>query len=127
MIDCTVDSTVLIDTLRGNPSAFAALARWSSVAISPTAFGELLFGVFKTSNPLELTKVSRLIDGMVVLSGDDTTALHYARIRQELEGGGNVIPQNDIWIAAAAIQVDVPLLTRDPHSSRINGLRVLSY
>ena len=127
MIDCAVDSSVLIATLRNKPRALAALARWSSLAISHVAFGELLFGVFKTSDPLELTKVSRLIDGMTILSGDDTTALHYATIRKQLENAGSVIPENDIWIAAAAMQVDVPLLARDSHFSRIQGLRVFSY
>jgi tRNA(fMet)-specific endonuclease VapC len=127
MIDCSVDITALIDALRGDGRAIACLARWSSLAISHVAFGELLFGVFKSSNPLELTKVSRLINGMTVLSGDDTTAFHYARIRNDLESAGSMIPQNDIWIAAAALQVDVPLLTRDAHFSHIKGLRVVTY
>jgi tRNA(fMet)-specific endonuclease VapC len=127
MIDCSVDSTVLIDALRDNSNAIACLARWSSVGISHVAFGELLFGAFKTSDPLELSKVSRLIKGMFVLSGDDTTALFYARIRTEMEQQGNMIPQNDIWIAAAALQADVPILTRDGHFARIRGLTVVSY
>jgi tRNA(fMet)-specific endonuclease VapC len=88
---------------------------------------ELLLGAFKSSQPNELTRTLGLVTGMILLYGDARTAIIYARIRQELERRGTVIPQNDIWIAAASIQADVPLITRDSHFAQIHELKVISY
>jgi tRNA(fMet)-specific endonuclease VapC len=38
-----------------------------------------------------------------------------------------MIPQNDIWIAAAALQANVPLVTRDHHFRRISQLQLVEY
>ena len=49
----------------------------------------------------------------------------YARIYFDLEQRGSMIPINDIWIAALAIETQVPLLARDEHFSRVAGLSVI--
>jgi len=41
--------------------------------------------------------------------------------------GRQPIPQNDIWIAAAAKEHDLPIATRDRHFSFVPGLRVLQW
>lgn len=50
----------------------------------------------------------------------------YARIYFDLERRGAMIPINDIWIAALAIEAQLPILARDEHFSRIPGLSVIS-
>ncbi len=50
----------------------------------------------------------------------------YARIYDDLEKRGAMIPINDIWIAALAIQSRLPILARDEHFSRVTGLSVIS-
>ncbi len=127
MISCTVDSATLIDALRLHPSALAALANYSNIGISHVAFGELLVGAFKLSDSTEIAKISRMIAGMTLLLGDGRTSALYARIRADLEKDGRMIPQNDIWIAASAIQADVPLISRDQHFRRISQLKLIEY
>jgi len=127
MIDCTVDSTTLIDALRGKQLDHAISSRFSKAGISHVALGELLLGVYKSSNPQELSKTVRFVKGMTLLHGDENTAVIYAGLRHNLERQGNMIPQNDIWIAAASIQADVPLVTRDPHFRRISQLKLVEY
>jgi predicted nucleic acid-binding protein len=50
----------------------------------------------------------------------------YARIYYDLEQRGAMIPINDIWIAALAIEARLPIVARDEHFSRIRGLSVIS-
>jgi tRNA(fMet)-specific endonuclease VapC len=83
--------------------------------------------VFKTGDRNELTKTARAIAGMTLLHGDAMTAIIYARIRRDLESAGSMIPQNDIWIAAASIQADVPLITRDRHFEHVRHLKLVKY
>jgi predicted nucleic acid-binding protein len=43
------------------------------------------------------------------------TTLPYASLRTTLKQIGRLIPANDAWIAALAIQHGLPILTRDEH------------
>ena len=51
----------------------------------------------------------------------------YAKIRYQLRVKGKPMPENDVWIAAAAMEHDLPLLTRDAHFRNVNGLEVLGW
>ena len=57
-----------------------------------------------------------------VLYPDEQTTHHYARLFQQLRQQGTPIPTNDLWIAALAIQHDLPLYARDQHFGRIPQL-----
>ena len=53
----------------------------------------------------------------------DTASL-YGTIKANLRKKGKPIPENDIWIAAIAMQHDLTLLTRDRHFEAVDGLRL---
>ncbi len=55
---------------------------------------------------------------------DDRTAEHYAGVYQQLKRRGTLIPTNDIWISASAIQHDLGVLTFDDHFDYVEGLSV---
>ena len=55
---------------------------------------------------------------------DARTAEIYGDLWAELARNGEMIPTNDIWIAAAAIQNGIPLVSNDEHLERIVGLEV---
>jgi tRNA(fMet)-specific endonuclease VapC len=44
-----------------------------------------------------------------------------------LRVAGTPIPENDVWIAAIAIQHSLPLMTRDKRFKAVKGLEVLSW
>lgn len=50
------------------------------------------------------------------------TADHYARLFVQLRQAGTPIPDNDLWIAALALEHDLTLITRDSHFERIPQL-----
>jgi predicted nucleic acid-binding protein len=50
----------------------------------------------------------------------------YARIYFDLEQRGVMIPINDIWIDALAVEAKLPILARDEHFSRVRGLTVIA-
>lgn len=54
-----------------------------------------------------------------VLLADDQTTHHYATLYAQLRRQGTPIPTNDLWIAALAVQHDLPLLSSDSHFSRL--------
>jgi tRNA(fMet)-specific endonuclease VapC len=61
------------------------------------------------------------------MSAIGTTAEFYGEIKAQLSLAGKPIPQNDIWIAAATKEHDLPVATRDRHFSFVSGLTVLQW
>jgi|APFre7841882724_1041349.scaffolds.fasta_scaffold11261_3 predicted nucleic acid-binding protein len=61
----------------------------------------------------------------VVLDQPDLgTAEAYARVYAGLRKRGTPIPTNDLWVAATAIRLKLPLVTLDGHFAKVEGLRV---
>src|SRR5204862_4252114 len=54
----------------------------------------------------------------VLLPGRET-AEQYARVFVQLKRAGTPVPDNDLWIAALALEHDLVLITRDRHFGRI--------
>jgi tRNA(fMet)-specific endonuclease VapC len=57
----------------------------------------------------------------------ESVAARYARVRFDLKQRGHPIPENDIWIAAACLDLEVPLLSRDDHFNLVPELNVISW
>ncbi len=59
----------------------------------------------------------------VVLDRPDLgTAEAYARVYGRLRKIGTPIPTNDLWVAATAIRLELPLVTLDAHFGQVEGL-----
>lgn len=55
----------------------------------------------------------------------DLTAEYYAKVFQALKAKGQPIPQNDMWIAASALEHGADIVTYDPHFRAIPMLTVI--
>src|SRR5689334_18242352 len=67
--------------------------------------GELYFGAYKSARSTEnLDRINRLTSTYPVLVCDQMTADHYGQTKHALKQKGRPIPENDIWIAALALQ-----------------------
>jgi tRNA(fMet)-specific endonuclease VapC len=90
--------------------------------------GELYKGVLKSRNPEKNRKqLDVFLQTVAVLHPDTATALYYAQIANALEQKGTPIPENDIWIAAVALECAMPLATRDAHFEKVDGLSILKW
>ena len=79
------------------------------------------------SSSLSHGSSSVFLAACTLLVSDEETAQIYGDLWAELARNGNLIPTNDIWIAASAIQHDLKLITHDAHFQNVNGLRVQSW
>jgi len=64
-----------------------------------------------------------LLDTNIVIASDIGTSREYGRIKDLLHKKGHPIPENDIWIAALAIEHGLTLVSRDEHFKKIDGLK----
>ena len=124
--DYLLDSSVLIPSLRGDTAISARIDSLPQVYVSSIVLGELYFGAFGSpTRPADaLSDIQGVEQNATILAADATTALIYGRIGQDLKGKHLTMPENDVWIAATAIQYDLTLAARDAHFNWIAGLRV---
>ena len=69
------------------------------------ALGELLYGVRKSVRAAEnLASLQTWLSTVTLISLTEAIANRYASIKHELAKAGTPIPENDIWIAAHALE-----------------------
>ena len=121
-----LDTSVVVAHLRGRIDLQSLAAPVEPLFLPLVALGELYRGVLKSARPeFNRAKVDEFLEIAAVLSPDVATADIYARIAQTLEIKGTPIPENDIWIAAVALECDMPLATRDDHFRQVDKLDIL--
>ena len=123
-----LDTSAVIPHLRGDAALSARIAQAASIHIPWVVVGELLFGAHRAVRPQEaLARVRSFLKIVVLLLPDEGTAESYGFLKAELSRLGKPIPDNDLWIAAAARQWDLPLATRDAHFAQVPGLQALAW
>lgn len=122
-----LDTNTIIAIRRDRPASvsarFAAMPM-GSVVMSVVTYGELLFGVEKSSNLSGGKAVlARLARDVPVVGLGVVEAEHYGDIRSHLASQGTMIGANDLWIAAHARSLGVVLVTGNVDEfTRVPGL-----
>jgi len=123
---CLLDTSAIIHSFRKANDVAAKLNAMAEIYVQVTAIGELYFGAYKSDNiPKHLSIVQSFLINCKILATDRATAEVYGTIRAALAKKGRPLPENDIWIAASALQYNLPLFTLDNHFKEINGLILL--
>ena len=97
------------------------------VFFSTVMLGELYYGFHGgTKNEWNINRLQTFLDmnEVKVLDITHETSKIYGKIKNELKQTGKMIPQNDIWIAAHAIETNSILITYDNHFKNIQDLKL---
>ena len=129
MAGVLVDTNVLIRYFRGDEPFAEFIETAESVVVHPVVYAEYLNGLDESKKGAKLLRrrLEEFIDAPAVALANisTTTSLYYSKIYKALKGSGRMIPQNDIWIAASAIEKGYILATHDEHFSQIPMLRLV--
>ena len=92
--------------------------------VSIIVLGELEWGVARSRRVAENRAALRaLVEAVQVVDVDAEVARHYGQLRAHLRSIGQPIGPNDLWIAAHALVLDVPLVTHNlSEFRRVPGL-----
>lgn len=120
-----LDTNIAIALFAGDLLVQEKVRNAEYIVAAPTVIGELCFGAQKSNRVTEnLRKIDILVQQSIVFPCDLETAQWYGIIKEQLRRKGNPIPDNDIWIAAIAMQHDLILVTRDAHFDNVESLQV---
>ena len=125
--------SILLDTsaytrlINGDINVHEYIAQSDIVYISTVMLGELYTGFYGGSKSDWNSNILRdFLERETVKIVDVTheTARIFGSIKNELRQKAKMIPVNDIWIAAHAIETDSTLLTYDKHFTNISNLKI---
>ena len=123
-----LDTNIVIALLDGDDAVLTHLDRAPEVFVPAVVVGELFFGASKSGRPAENTaKVERFAAGRAIVSCDLDVAREYGRLKQRLKEKGRPLPENDIWIAAAAKHHGMVLVTRDRHFHEVEDMQTADW
>lgn len=118
-----LDTTAIIALQREDTDLKALLGTATDVFIPVVAAGELYFGAYHSQRVEEnRQKVAAFIANRLILNIDTQTADVYGQLKQRLRAKGRPIPENDVWIAALAVQYNLTLLADDEHFAHVDNL-----
>ncbi len=118
-----LDTNIVIAMFAGEAAIQERRPNADKVYLPSIVVGELCYGARKSSRPIEnLARVNRLTQDVQVIPCNLETAQWYGIIKDRLHRKGRLIPDNDIWIAAVAIQRGLILATRDAHFDEVEIL-----
>lgn len=120
-----LDSNIVIALFAGEMSVLESITEVDEIFIPSIVVGELYYGAQKSHRrESNIARIDDFVEASSVLDCDQETARRYGEVKQELQLKGRPIPENDIWIAAVAIQYGLALVTRDVHFQEVDMLEV---
>ena len=103
--------------------------RPGEAALSVITYGELLYGAAKSKQRMAALEQLRELGNLLpALSLPETAAEVYGTIRAELEVKGEMIGNNDLWIASHAVASGLTLITNSEREfRRVRGLKMQNW
>lgn len=123
-----LDTNIIIALFANEGSVRSRLEQADEVFISSIAIGELCYGARKSARTTEnLERIDEFVAENTVLHCDIETAQYYGDIKNVLRLKGRPLPENDVWIAAIALQHNLILVTRDAHFQEVENLQTVAW
>ena len=121
-----LDTNIVIELFKGDSAILDFLEKQEVVYLPATVLGELYLGAYRSATvQKKLQEINFFLINCIVLPTDAVTSESYALIKTALLNKGKPIPENDIWIAAIAMQHQLPLYSNDKHFTEVDGIKLL--
>jgi tRNA(fMet)-specific endonuclease VapC len=103
--------------------------RPGEAALSVVTYGELLYGAAKSlQRDAAVERLRELTHLLPALPLPESAAETYGDIRADLEAKGEMIGNNDLWIAVHALAADLTLVSNNENEfRRVRGLKLQNW
>lgn len=123
-----LDTNIVIALFADDVIVKSNLAQATDVFIPSIVIGELCYGARKSGRVgTNLAKIDEFVAGSTILACDAETARQYGEVKNNLRLKGRPLPENDVWIAALALQHELIMVTRDAHFQEVESLQTIAW
>jgi len=123
-VSVLLDTTVLIDVLRGRPGAVERLGALRQHGGTPFTTPINVEEIHRGLRDSERTAAVRLFDGLRIAPIGRLQGVQAGDWRRDHASSGVTLAQADCMIAAVAVAIGVPLATGNPNHFPMRELRV---
>jgi tRNA(fMet)-specific endonuclease VapC len=120
-----LDTNAYSALAKGNAKVISLIEEAEAILIPAAVFGELIFGFLNgtrfTENEAALSRFLQE-DGVMLQPVTKDIAERYGYVKAILKKNGTPIPENDIWIAATALETGTRLVSYDTDFDNVGGL-----
>lgn len=119
-----LDTNIVIALFGKDQNVIKNLKKVNELFILGIVLGELYYGAFKSRKVKEnLARIDEFAATSAIIGCDADTSRYYGQIKNAIRLKGHPIPENDLWIAAIAVEHDFFLVTRDRHFEFVENLK----
>ncbi len=123
-----LDTNIVIALFADEARVKDSFASAGEVSISSITVGELCYGARKSTRSIDnLERIKDFVANITVLGCGVEAANYYGEVKNKLRLKGRPLPENDIWIAAIALQYNLTLVTRDAHFQEVENLQTVTW
>lgn len=123
-----IDTNVVIDLLKGSQVIADKIDHAQAILVPIPVLGELYYGAEKSQRrDYHRSQIHYFLQMATVVELTNRTAQEYSIIKAKLQIKGRPIPENDIWIAAIALQYQVPIVTQDHHFNEVENIKIVKW
>ncbi|MBZ0300413.1 MAG: type II toxin-antitoxin system VapC family toxin [Anaerolineae bacterium] len=123
-----LDTNAAIARINGDQVLEQLLKDASEIFVPVIVLGELYYGAENSAKVQDnLEQVESFRRNVVALNCDVDTAQEFGRLAHEQRLKGQMIPDNDMWIAAIARQHNLIVISRDKHFESVDDLTLESW
>lgn len=120
-----LDTGIWVEYLRGDAGIQEHVRNTERLLLPFAVLGELLLGAERSHDPSkQRSLVDAIAEACVLILPTANVCRRYAEVKSALWSKGKPIPENDIWIAACALESGVELVARDAHFHEVEGLQI---
>jgi predicted nucleic acid-binding protein len=126
--EAVLDTSLLVDILDGKQPAIDRLKNLRAAYLPIFAVAEIYFMAENSQNrDVNYARVASLCDQFQLLNITLDVARVYAEVRKEVLKTHPRMPAHDLWIAASARHLNLPVVSNDKHFAAIPHLVVLTW
>ncbi len=128
MVSIILDTNSVIAYLNGDAEVARKIELIPELLLPSVVIGEMVYGAMQSARREDNLKLLKEFGSVceIILCGE-SVAYEYGRIKSKLKENGKKIPENDIWIAACAIDANLPLLSKDTHFDFVDDLQCVTW
>jgi len=120
-----LDTNAYSSLRRGNQALQALLDDCDEILVPAAAYAELMYGFLRGSRFSENeSQLNDFLceDGISIQPVTQSIAERWGYVKAALMKNGTPIPENDIWIAATALETGSRIVSYDSHFDHVGGL-----
>ena len=119
-----LDTNALSAFADGDRNLLRSIQSVRTLFVPVIVLGEYRYGIAQSRHRRDYEEwLEEFLRDVGTLPIIESTTIYYSKIAEKLKANGTPIPSNDVWIAAIALEHDLPIISQDKHFDNVQSVQ----